>query len=1015
MRVRATRWVLVVAAGVALLGLAVPASAATGPEPPLQLALSTAKSAYAVGDHVTVAAQVTNRGADRCVLASIPDGSLHITGITRDGIRLDPEPGATHYLDGLDAAIRTSLTAVEPGRGLTVATVAYRPSADGVAMRLASVDGTPAGVGLTATWDVGAPGTYELTALYALPAFAGRPADTCAGPSPVAAVKFTVAAPASGVPIWVLAAGTAGLLLGIGALFAAWTRRRSRLPAATVVVAVLVSGSVLLDGGSPAVAEIVVPDTAVNAVVEGCMTQFRANGDPGGVAARASDLNLPPIEIVGIETDEHGAGTRTDPIDESDPAKGSRIQWNPNLTTFTLFGAEFTNCVALYHELQHALDFRDQEYLAFKGSMCKGVPLSDVHAVEAENALRPKVGLPPRTSYHGVVLPPFSYAECLKKLKANRSHENGVNHDDGDVSDPTNPQSGDSSSSGGGTGGTGEDARPGDSGSSSGNGGGSRPADSSGSGLGDDVPGLPSEGGGAGAGSGGSGGSGGGAGSGGGDSGRTPGRAWGFGDPHLFTTDGLLYDFQAAGEFVAVQGAGLDVHLRLQPLPDTRTVSAVTAVAVRAGERRAAWVLHDGALAFTVDGRPPEAGDGAPFGTGSSITPRESALAYGGVPGYTVRWPDGSALYVDATAYWGIRVGFTPAAGRRGAIAGLLGNFDGDAADDLTPRGGSRPVAADSATAAAHDDFYRSFGDSWRVTTTESAFDYQPGESTDTFTDRSFPDRRLVAADLNADQRRRGLLACTLAGVGSGALLDACMLDVALTGQPTFAITASDIAREAPAVAAVAAVGPATGPAASSSDLRPDATIDGTEGDHVFSAKAGDVAFFRSEECRSASYATHTWTVRAVDGSLGEYHGIVDTCTDLGRVSFTTDGTYKIVVAGPGPFRLTWVAVPPDQRLPLLVGQEVTGRLDVPGATHLYTFAVRAGQVLTFRPAPGCVDAGVQWDVLTSDGATEGRGISGTCSAIGPITFTHDGDYLLHIASAGRAAVGPYRFTATSG
>ena len=81
------------------------------------------------------------------------------------------------------------------------------------------------------------------------------------------------------------------------------------------------------------------------------------------------------------------------------------------------------------------------------------------------------------------------------------------------------------------------------------------------------------------------------------------GRAWG--DIHAQTMDGAIYDFQAAGEFIASRSAtgDLEVQLRLESTGFSSYVSIVTAVAVRVDTTRASLVLGREPM-LTVDEKP---------------------------------------------------------------------------------------------------------------------------------------------------------------------------------------------------------------------------------------------------------------------------------------------------------------------------------------------------------------------------------------------------------------------------
>jgi len=82
---------------------------------------------------------------------------------------------------------------------------------------------------------------------------------------------------------------------------------------------------------------------------------------------------------------------------------------------------------------------------------------------------------------------------------------------------------------------------------------------------------------------------------------------------------------------------------------------------------------------------------------------------------------------------------------------------------------------------------YGLYADSWRITDEESLFDYEGTDSTATFTDMGFPTSIVRVADLTAEQRDTAAAICQSAGVTDPILLDACILDVALTADAGFA------------------------------------------------------------------------------------------------------------------------------------------------------------------------------------------------------------------------------------
>jgi Ca2+-binding RTX toxin-like protein len=272
-----------------------------------------------------------------------------------------------------------------------------------------------------------------------------------------------------------------------------------------------------------------------------------------------------------------------------------------------------------------------------------------------------------------------------------------------------------------------------------------------------------------------------------------------FGDPHLVTLDGLGYSFQAVGEFALVTSGGardgasalppLDVQIRTAPQAGSEVVSVITAVATTLGRTR--LMLEAGA--------PPRVDDAAAaFGTGPGrMAVGDGDLYFDGTV-YTVVYATGEQMVVEAFGDF-LNVATHLSEGR--AVAGLLGDADGDPANDLQLRDGSVLP-----TAPSFAQLYGAYADAWRVTPTDSLFTYAPGAGTADHTDLSFPRSSLTAADLPAALREAAEAEARAQGVTDEKLLAFAALDMALTGDPRMGGAAAGAA--APAAKAVSAAAP---------------------------------------------------------------------------------------------------------------------------------------------------------------------------------------------------------------
>lgn len=288
------------------------------------------------------------------------------------------------------------------------------------------------------------------------------------------------------------------------------------------------------------------------------------------------------------------------------------------------------------------------------------------------------------------------------------------------------------------------------------------------------------------------------------------------GDTHITTADGVHYDFQAAGEFISLRDPdGLEIQTRMTaisttffPGPDpydglATCVSINSAVAARVGQRRVtiqpniSGVPDPSGLQVRVDGTLTTVGpSGVNLGSGGSI------VKVGDV--FQINFPSGTVLTVTPLFWndqgkWYLNVDVLRGAGREGVGGGEPGNVGsaGGLMAAIAPGswlpalpGGTTMGPMPGPLQQRYVDLYRKFGEAWRVTDQTSLFDYGPGNSTKTFTDRSWPKQNApctipdtpIAKPLDVAVARR-----LCRGVTDKSMNANCIFDVRVTGEPGFA------------------------------------------------------------------------------------------------------------------------------------------------------------------------------------------------------------------------------------
>ncbi|MBX2864283.1 MAG: VWD domain-containing protein [Leptolyngbyaceae cyanobacterium MAG.088] len=287
-----------------------------------------------------------------------------------------------------------------------------------------------------------------------------------------------------------------------------------------------------------------------------------------------------------------------------------------------------------------------------------------------------------------------------------------------------------------------------------------------------------------------------------------------YGDPHINTFDGFHYGFQTVGEFILTYSGdrNFEVQARQSQVPNRDSLSLNTAVAMRVCDHRVGMYVQD-----SPDGRSLMWVDGAPinFADDAFALPNGGEVQRLNDRNYTVIWPSGDQVALKIINVSGAQfINIMPIVSRdhRNDMAGLLGNFNGNKDDDLIGRNGSPQLVARSTYSVAAntlnralpaaipvyeletaylEQLNRQFGDSWRISQTESLFDYPVGMTTASFSNRGFPNQYLTLNGVSDEDLEAAIAECEAADVPEDQM-DGCVFDIAATGNTGFADAAAN-------------------------------------------------------------------------------------------------------------------------------------------------------------------------------------------------------------------------------
>jgi len=482
-------------------------------------------------------------------------------------------------------------------------------------------------------------------------------------------------------------------------------------------------------------------------------------------------------------------------------------------------------------------------------------------------------------------------------------------------------------------------------------------------------------------------------GGGGGDNSPDPHRPNGdsSGDTHLVTFDGLRYDFQAIGEYVLVKSTKDDFMIQTRQVPPKglRNVSVNQAVATKIGDRRVTIQLENGASILRLDGTP-TIDPTVRFSVGS-ITRTETVY---GIT-YTLEWADGTKARIAQLGGRALNVSVEPSASRAGALAGLLGDDDGSPDNDLVGGAGTKLGLQPIMQELTHG-----FADAWRIAQANSLFDYQPDQSTATFTDQTFPDGSADAD--HVPDRATAEKHCREMGITDRRLLDNCIVDIAMTSDFLFA---SSYSHAQQVLAARAATTPASGHGVLRTVVMGGVvTAPGQRPSGQFDGQAGDVVWVGAPDCEDHHLGA------AFDGPGGKGLPGAWPCA-IGRRVLPATGTYNMRVyrtdlpIPTGSYYVPIRFVRPDRVKAIAYGDVVFGNIETRGAHDVYTFTAKAGDLLRIA-GPGCDIATLVIGVVSSKGAEM---LGPSCRRDTDFKVPESGAYKLVVNSADGGS-GPYHF-----
>ena len=256
----------------------------------------------------------------------------------------------------------------------------------------------------------------------------------------------------------------------------------------------------------------------------------------------------------------------------------------------------------------------------------------------------------------------------------------------------------------------------------------------------------------------------------------------GWGEPHLITSDGVNYDFQGKGEFIAVKSSTDNFEIQARQVDSDRwtapgLVTVNTAIAINTGQGQNIISVYSNPNRIFINRTERKLTDKISLNGGDKIEIVNSSTIM-----ITSSQNDEIKINLRDT-YLDYQVQL--ATNRQGKVSGLLGNFDRISDNDILSANGEK------IDLSSYNSLYKTFADSWRVT--NSYFNYDAGKNTDSYTDRNYPRQIVSIESFSMAERTQAEQTCKRLGVINEPALSSCILDLAVTKNESFAVSALQI------------------------------------------------------------------------------------------------------------------------------------------------------------------------------------------------------------------------------